>query len=212
MKKILFIIMMSVSFLQLHAQKMDSTWFRPRQLVNSPMPPINGTTIQGEFVDASFFKGQVVVLAFANLVNVGSLKEIEALNRLQLEFKGQPFKILSVIPNAKQDVINFNNPDSTSISFEDNDGMGHNLRLSFHLPVMEYPVIATCEQRNPDNTLHVACDNVVNDYLIGGYPVLCVIDKKGIVRYVHVGMAPKEQVEQWYQAVTRQINVLLKEL
>jgi hypothetical protein len=212
MKKILFVFVMSVSFFPLHAQVMDSTWFRPRQLVNNPMPPINGTTIKGEFIDASFFKGQVVVLAFGNLVNVGSLKEIEALNRMQMDFKGQPFKILSVIPNAKQDVISFNNPDSTSTSSEDDDAMGHNLRLSFQLPVMEYPVMATCDQRNPDNSLRLACDNVVKDYLIVGYPVICLVDKKGIVRYVHVGTAPKDQMEQWYAAVTRQINILLKEL
>ncbi len=191
-------------FLQAHAQVMDSTWYRPQQLINLPMPPIAGTTIYGEKIDEGFFKDQVILLAFGNLVNVASLKNIEVLNMLQKDFKGHPFKILSVIPNAKQDVLDFN---SDSL----NTGLAQTLRSSFHLPPMEYPVMAACDQRNPDNSLHVACDNVVKDYLIGGYPVICIVDRKGINRFVHVGLAPREQMERWYNVVAGQVGSLLKE-
>jgi hypothetical protein len=186
-----------------NAQQMDSTWFRPRQLINLPMPAIKGTTIKGEHIDESFFKENVVLLAFGNLVNVASLKEIGYLNALQQDFQGQPFKILSVIPNAKQDVVDFN--DTAVIN-----GDGSHLRASFHLPVMQYHVLATCDKRNPDNTLHAACDNVVSDYLIGGYPVICLIDKQGIIRYIHVGLAPTEEQPKWYSLISSQIDRLLK--
>jgi hypothetical protein len=185
------------------AQQMDSTWFRPRQLINHPMPEIKGITIKGERIDETFFKENVVVLAFGNLVNVASLKEIGYLNQLQQDFRGQPFKILSVIPNAKQDVIDFND---TAV----NNGDGSRLRASFQLPVMQYSVLATCDKRNPDNTLHVACDNVVKDYLISGYPVICLVDKQGIIRYIHVGLAPTEEQQKWYNLVSTQIDRLLK--
>ena len=202
---LLLVSIFTFMMLSAQAQVIDSTWYRPRQLINSPMPPVNGTTIQNQKIDSSFFKEKVVVLAFGNLVNVASLKEIEVLNHMESEFKNQPFKILGVMPNAKQDVIDFN-------SLQENAGMGYSLRMSFQLPVMEYPVMATCDERNPDNTLHVACDNVVKDYLIGGYPVICLIDKKGVVRYVHVGAPPKDKMDQWYDVVTKQVNTLLKEL
>lgn len=195
---IIFIFLSSVQ-----AQKIDSTWFRPRQLINHPMPAITGTTIKGETIDEAFFKENVVLLAFGNLINVASLKEIAYLNQFKQDFQGQPFKILSIIPNAKQDVIDFN--DETG-----KKGDGAHLRANFQLPVMQYHVLATCDKRNPDNTLHVACDNVVKDYLIGGYPVICLVDKLGVIRYIHVGLAPNEEQQNWYNLVASQINKLLK--
>ncbi len=204
MKKLLSAVILIIFFANAQAQVMDSTWFRPRQLIHQPMPAINGTTIQGEKVDAKFFDGNVVLLAFCNLINVASLKDIEILNQLQRDFQGHSFKILSILPNAKQDVVDFN-ADST------NTGLGRNLRSTFQLPAMEYPVLATCDQRNADNTLHIACDNVVKDFLIGGYPVICMVDKNHIIRYMHVGLPPKEEIDKWYDTVSNQIGLLLKE-
>lgn len=199
----LCIILLLALVSSVRAQQPDSTWFRPRQFINHTMPPIKGITIKEEKIDESFFKDNVVLLAFGNLVNVASLKEIAWLNQFQQDFKGHPFKILSVIPNAKQDVIDFNDTAA-------NNGDGSRLRATFQLPVMQYYVLATCDQRNPDSTLHAACDNVVKDYLIGGYPVICLIDKTGVIRYIHVGLAPEEQQQDWYNLVSSQIDKLLK--
>jgi len=188
----------------LSAQKIDSTWTKVRQFINQPMPPVSGVTIKGDKIDASFFQNNVVLLSFANLINVGSLQQIPFLNRIENDFQGHPFKILSVIPNAKQDVVDFNSPEPVNAE-------AYQLRQTFGLPAMNYPVVATCDSRNEDGTIGVACDAVVKDYLIGGYPTICLIDQKGIVRYVHVGFAQKEQQEQWINDVENQIDLLLKE-
>ena len=186
---------------QLHAQVTDSSV--PNQLVGHTMPPISGATISGTTIDASFFKDNVVVIVFGNLMNTTSLKQIEYLNRVQQDFQGHPFKILEVMPNATQDVKDFNDVSA------DNKGIGHQLRMSLQVPVMEYPVMATCDKRNPDNTLHPACDNVVKDYEISQYPMFCIVDRSGTIRYIHANLSPNDQ-QGWQALIEEQIDLLLK--
>jgi outer membrane protein OmpA-like peptidoglycan-associated protein len=131
------------------------------------------------------------------------LKQIPYLNRIQNDFKGKPLRILSVIPNTKKDVADFNSPVETSEE-------GYRLRKTFKLPAMEYDVMPVCEGLRPDSIpIGVFCDTIVKDYLIGGYPTLCIIDQNRVVRYVHIGFAPKEKQQEWLELVERQIQTLL---
>jgi cytochrome oxidase Cu insertion factor (SCO1/SenC/PrrC family) len=187
---------------RLHAQVNNSS--SPNQLLGHQMPPITGTTISGTAVDATFFKDNVVIIFFGNLINTTSLKQVEFLNQVQQDFYGHPFKILEVMPNATQDVKDFNDPSA------DNVGLAHQIRTNLQLPTMQYPVMATCDHRNPDNTLHPACDNVVKDYSITQYPVFCVVDRSGTIRYVHANLSPDNQ-QDWQILIEQQVNLLLKE-
>jgi len=197
-------ILVTLNLTKAEAQKIDSTWMRIKQFVGQPMQPVNGIIITGQKIDSNYFKNHVVLLNFANLINVGSLTQVAFLNRIHDDFEGKPVKILSVIPNSVQDVKDFNsdnNPQAQATA----------LRKSFGIPTMNYDVLATCNiQRPPDVPLGVACDTIIKDYLIGGYPTTCVIDAGGIIRYVHIGFAPKEQQEAWLAKVEKQINVLLQ--
>ncbi|HYV92208.1 MAG TPA: redoxin domain-containing protein [Chitinophagales bacterium] len=188
----------------IQAQVKDSS--DPNQLINHPMPAISGTTINGEPIDASFFKDNVVVIAFGNLSDVSSLKEIEYLNQLGHDFQGHPFKVLAVMPNTKQDVKDFNDVSAT------NNTESHQMRMTLQLPVMEYPVMATCDKRNADKSLQPACDNVVKDFLISDYPLICVVDKTGTVRYVHLGLPAQDQQQDWRNLIATQITSVLKGL
>ncbi len=207
LKKQLLILGLVIFFLPnfSSAQKVDSSWYQPRKLMGHTMPAINGTTIQGKKIDSVFLKQKVIVLAFGNLVNIGSLQQIESLNKIQETFNDSSFSILSILPNAENDVRDFN-------SVTANSAMGYQLRMTYNFPAMHYPVVATCSNRNSDNSLRPACDSVVKDFLIAGYPVLILVDKKGIIRYVHVGMPPRESQQEWNNVIDNQIRDLLKEI
>jgi outer membrane protein OmpA-like peptidoglycan-associated protein len=186
-----------------NAQKIDSTWMRVRQLANQPMPQVKGKTIEGKVIDSNYFRNQVVLLSFANLINVGSLQQIPFLNRIKGDFIGRPFKILTVIPNSEKDAKDFN-------AAPPNGEEASNLRTTFKLPVMEYDVMPVCTMPRPvGEPIGVLCDSIVKDYLIGGYPTICLIDKEQIIRFVHVGFAPKPQQEDWLSTIENQISELL---
>ncbi|MCY7410239.1 MAG: hypothetical protein LH473_08195 [Chitinophagales bacterium] len=204
-KKQLLILGLVIFFLPSfsRAQKVDSSWYQPRKLMGHKVPEISGTTIQSKKVDSVFLKNKVIVLAFGNLVNIGSLQQIEWLNKIQEIFNDSSFSVLSIFPNAESDVKDFN-------SVTPNSTMGYQLRMTYNFPLMNYPVLATCSNRNPDNSLRTACDSIVKDFLIAGYPVLILVDEKRIVRYVHVGMPPRESQQEWYNVIDKQIRDLLK--
>ena len=202
-RHIFFMFLFIGPVLSTNGQLIDSTWMRVRQFINQPMPAVNGTTLAGKKIDSAYFQNHVVLLSFANLINVGSLQQIPYLNRIKSDFAGRPFNILSVIPNATDDIRSFN-------STEPVNAEAYRLRQTFKLPVMEYDVMPVCTIPRPaGEPIAVLCDSIVKDYLIGGYPTVCLIDKKGIIRYVHVGFAPKDQREDWLALVEKQLNELL---
>lgn len=176
---------------------------RVRQLTNQPLPQLNGVTIDGQKIDSNYFRNHVVMLTFSNLINVGSLQQIPFLNRLNSEFIGRPFRILSVLPNSNVDVLNFNSTDA-------NNTEARRLRETFKLPVMEYDVMSVCRMQRPaGEPIGVLCDSVVKDFLIGGYPTSFVVDQQGAIRFVHVGFAPKDQQDDWLSLVEKQVSQLL---
>lgn len=152
----------------------------PDSLINKRIPYFSGTSITGQNWNSDKLKGKVVLLNFWFIGCFPCMKEIKYLNEINKEFQGKDFILLSIAPQLKEDLTNFNGADTNKIPAA--------VRLKLKVEPITYEIISACDKRKNDlNRLGPECKNISNDFLVDGYPTTFFIDKFGIIRYVEDG-------------------------
>lgn len=204
---VLFFFLPSLLF----AQSPDSlkVLYTPDSLINKPAPYFSGKSIKGTVFSSENFKGKVTLLNFWFISCMPCMHEIPYLNKIHKDYSGKDFQIISVANNARKDLMSFN--DTTKP-----DGLTY-LRRSLKTETINYEIIPACEKRKKrkaikDTTvIGQECDYITSDYFIHLYPTTFIIDKRGIVRYLHPGFAMSDeyalkQTEEYRQVISKLLS------
>ena len=113
---ILFISLTFNSFSQDKVTEEPDELFKSLALIGKKAPHFNSNTISGKLFDLSLMKDTVVVLNFWFIQCKPCKAEIPYLNKLNEEFKGEKFKLISLAWNNENELINAN--DSLKINYE----------------------------------------------------------------------------------------------
>lgn len=214
MKKFLFLVL-PIIFLLLflsvqnsNCQLTDSSDIELRHdsLLNKKLPFFSGTSISGQNWNPERLNGKVVLINFWFIGCAPCMKEIKFLNNIYSEFKGKDFILLSIAPQVKDDLINFNS--------EVNNNIPAAIRIKMNAEKIIYEVIPACDKKKNTDPTRVGpeCKNISSNFLVDGYPTTFFIDKAGIIRYVEEGFptsdAEAENKAERYREMI--INLLKK--
>lgn len=169
------------------------------------MPGIFGQTINDTNVDTSYFYGYVTILNFTYIGCPPCMAEIKYLNKLHEEYKGKPFKILSIAAINKEGILQFLDKKDTTSSCS-------LLRRYYKIDTVKYDLMPECSGRNQNysnNGIRPQCFDITKRFGLVGYPMTIIIDKKRVVHLVLEGFS-MEADDDYLVWIKEKVDELLK--
>jgi thiol-disulfide isomerase/thioredoxin len=210
MKNYLLCLFTTLSFV-LFAQEPNQT-VSPLSLIGQNTPDFSGTAISGTTWNIRKLEGKVVVINFWFIGCLPCMKEIPYLNQIDSTFKNERFILLSIAPHVEQDVLSFNSDSLNTYS---------GIRKYLAKQKIKYEIIPACTSRTKtrvegvNSSVGPDCKAISEDFNIDGYPTTFVIDKKGVIRFVHVGFSVEMENPTIdivpNSMITDEIRILLQE-
>src|SRR5215217_6477665 len=107
-------------------------------LVGQPMPIIPGQTLEGQNVDADYFRGHITLVTFMYIGCPPCMNEIAALNRIQRDFAADSIvRVLCIARQTAQQMQQFNAEDGSVFS---------QIRKAFRSESIQYAVLPACAE------------------------------------------------------------------
>jgi thiol-disulfide isomerase/thioredoxin len=212
-KSVLLFGFLIFSFQFLHSQSSDSTsqtyTLTPDSLLNKPAPYFSGKSVNGIEFSSKDLIGKVTLLNFWFLGCQPCMREIPYLNEVDSVYSERSFQVISIASNSKSDLISF--VDTTM------RGMGASQRKWHKIKTIRYEIIPACKkdgiQKKSENNyvLDRGCNDIAKDYFVSGMPVTFIIDKQGLIRFVHEGFCGFEDscdefVKEYYAEIDKLLN------
>lgn len=208
--KLFPLLFFACSFQSLHSTcKAQERTAKPqdRHLLFENVPDFSGVSLRGSLLNNESIKGKVTLINFWYIGCPPCMKEIKFLNKLNREFSNQDFKLISIAPQYKNDLISFTNSNSEKF------------RRIIHADSIEYEIIASCgEKENGEYTIYDdgmksgcdlviqrECDLITKDFFVNSYPTTFIINKHGIIKYIESGFAIDDEYGETKYLKLRQI-------
>ncbi len=188
-------------------------------LLNHPIPLLPNKTLDGKTIDENYFRGHVTIVSFMYIGCPGCMNEITPLNKLKQEYAGNDkVQILCVARNMKEQMVQFNSNDTAKPDTNNLQNIGYGLiRKAMKADAIQYTIQPACNEGHGrtvnGNEIRIAseCNTIKDVYGIETFPTTFFVDKKGIVREMHVGGPAIKDDEEFYNYYKKQVDSLLAE-
>ena len=156
-------------------------------------------------------KGKVALVSIWKIGCMACMWEIPHFNQLKKNYEGKDFSLISMSPFSKKMLTSFKGEKKEWTRM---DTVFPGLRKYFHINSIDYPILPTCDNSltpqyiDTNIVIDTYCDFLEKNFNIYTYPIVFIVDKKGIVREIFIGFDPKGQVISLF---TQKIDALLKE-
>ena len=152
-------------------------------LLNKKVPALVVVASNGQRIDTNYFKGKVTLISFMFIGCPPCMKEAPALNQLYNEVSSDTLQMLCIAPHTATQMADYNSDATNRFSL---------IRKANGVDPIPYPVVAECtmpkEGRAP-NVIGPECNTLSSRFLVSGYPVTLLVDRKGIIRNVYQGFS-----------------------
>lgn len=167
-------------------------------LMNKRMPNFSAKDIMGQTYNSKKFKNKVVFINFWFLDCPPCIQELKQLSDLYHTVYTNPEVIfLSITFDKLKDIQSFI---STSDTLERGGKTRAHFKRFFKFDnAIQYPIISS-----PDKKIE-------KQYRLDGWPTSFIIDKKGIIRLINVGLKLDEPENYLFEKYSKKINDLLAE-
>lgn len=168
-------------------------------LLNKPMPNFSAKDITGKSYNSKNFKNKVVFINFWFMACPPCIQELKQLSDLYHSVSNNPDVVfISITPDEEKDIQSF-------MSASDTLEKGGKIRVHFSKflkfdSAIPYPIISSPEIEIP------------KQFGVEHWPVSFIIDKKGIIRLINVGLKIDESENYLSEKYSKIINDLLEEL
>jgi peroxiredoxin len=145
---------------------LDSAADVDRLLINQKVPLFKAPTLDGVLVDSNYFKRKVTLINFMYIGCAPCMAEAPMLRKLYQDMKSAKFQMLCIAPQTSEQMRQL---------------------ASYSIP---YSIIAECPEEDAlGNPSGLGCRELSRKFQVGGYPVILLVDSKGIIRYRHGGFS-----------------------
>jgi len=170
--------------------------YKVQTLLNRSMPLFSATDITGKYYDAKRFKNKVIFINFWFLDCPPCIQELKQLSDLYKNYSTNPNVVFISINFYKtKDIKSF-------ISTSDTLEVGGKIRthykkfLSFN-NLIQYPIISSTDKK------------IEKLYKIEAWPTSLIIDKKGIIRLINIGLKLDEPDNYLFAMYSKKMDELL---
>jgi hypothetical protein len=186
--------------------------------LNKPIPILAGKTLDGQTVDAGYYKGHVTVVTFMFIGCMGCMNEIGLLNKLHDTYAGNDkVQILCIARQQPDQMIAFNRNKKSVFG---------QLRKAMNTDTIKYAIMPACDagpskmqvvktwngtDSNEDVQLKSECTTIEKTYGFNSFPMMYFVDKNGIVRNIEEGGPPTQNDMTFYDRYKSWVDKLLAE-
>lgn len=176
-------------------------------LLDKHVPSFSGITLNNTKIDSTYFKGKVTLVNFWSMGCRPCMKEMPFLAELDSTFPDQDFQILSIAPHSRERLAAFNSDKPSHYS---------RFRKAINTEIIKFDILPECEvtkkSPNDDNehlTLTYDSEEISKLFEVEGYPTTFIIDRSGIIRYIHFGYPMDVSDSLYKKQLTTEIETLL---
>jgi peroxiredoxin len=159
-------------------------------------------TLDGKTINSSYYKGHVTIVSFMYIGCPPCMHEIYTLNRINDEYRNRGVQVLCVARQTRDQMEEFN--------------CNRALRKTYHADSIRYSIQPGCESKTEKDIsgkmiIKNECRLMKEKFDITGYPTNFFVDKKGIVRSIHMGGPVVTNDPDFYDSIKNEVDSLLAE-
>ena len=211
MKKTIIILLLLSCFLSFSS-------FQNEGVLNHPMPLLPNKTLDGQTIDADYYKGHVTIVSFMFIGCIPCMNEISVLDEIQDEYAANlHLQILCVARQMREQMIQFNDTGNSSCFSM--------VRRAMKVNPISYTIQPGCatepskmvvkdmteDGNSKDVSLKSECNTIEETFGISAFPCIFFVDKKGIVRKIKEGGPAIQNDAAFHDQIKKEIDALLAE-
>jgi len=182
--------------------------FEKVNLLNKRMPILPGRTLDGQTIDASYYKGHVTLVNFMYIGCPPCMNEVGILNKIKAEYANEPrFQLLSIPRQMRDQMIEFNRGEK---------GVLFQIRKALGIDSIQYAVLPGCPDgpskmvTEGDNVqVKSECSTLEEMYGVTSFPTNFLVDENGIIRSIDVGGPPTKNEVDFHDRLKKKIDEML---
>ena len=192
--------------------------FKNGGLLNNPIPLLPNKTLDGKTIDENYYKGHVTIVSFMYIGCAGCMNEISTLNKIKAEYaNNEQLQILCIARQMRDQMISFNGYHMAK--FDTSKPMDYSyIRKAMNTDSIQYTILPACAdakstmvKNGNEFSIKSECSTIEEKYGVTTFPTTLYVDKKGIVRQIHVGGPPTKDAPEFYNEIKKQIDLLSAE-
>lgn len=177
-------------------------------LLDKHVPSFSGITLNNTKIDSAYFNGKVTLVNFWSMGCRPCMKEMPFLSQLDSIFPDQDFQVLSIAPHSRERLAAFNSDKISQYS---------SFRKAIGTGIIKFDILPECEvtKKSPYDTdehltLAYDSDEISKLFEVEAYPTTFLIDRSGVIRYIHFGYPMDVSDSLYKKQLTNEIEILLK--
>ena len=178
----------------------------PGKMKGRLVPLIEGITLDGRKIDASFFKGKITLIHFFYVGCPPSMAEMKVLHQLNRDNRlGTGFQVLSIGAHTREQLRRFQ---------ENNNNRFAQVRRFFNVSQAEFMVMPECDGVLPapdSSRIQPECNLISKRFKVKGYPASFLVDKNEVIRIVYDGFATPGKEYEAQKALEADVLDLMEE-